>query len=258
MEYCVRPFRQPAACVGIDLAGVPHRETGVAVLREGRLDLLTSAHEDDKILALAALAGPEGTVAINAPLGLPRGRCCLDDDCPCRHDPGTRSRESERELLRMGVPTLATALLKVLARRGYALAAALRAAGCEPLEVYPFATLRLLGLPTAGKRTPLGRRRIHDALQALVSGLDHPDASEHQLDAVVCAYTAALWRHGLTRALGAADEGLMVIPDVAALAAATGEAEAAPRLVAEPRAPYRTDLGTDLTAEPAEAAEDSS
>ena len=32
-----------SACVGIDLAGVEHRETGIAVLVEGRLVLLTSA-----------------------------------------------------------------------------------------------------------------------------------------------------------------------------------------------------------------------
>ncbi len=240
MRYSDFTTLQPAACVGIDLAGVAHRETGVAVLRDGRLDLLTAAGDDAEILALAALAGPGGTVAINAPLGLPRGRCCLDDDCACRHDPGTRSREGERELLRLGVPILATALIKVLARRGYRIAAELRRGGCEPLEVYPFATLRLLGLPTAGKRTQLGRRRIHHALQALVPGLDHPDASEHQLDAVVCALTAHLWRQGRTRTVGAADEGLTVIPDVDA-AGALGQPPATPRRVAESRESYRLD-----------------
>ncbi|MBV8609112.1 MAG: hypothetical protein JO034_16855, partial [Singulisphaera sp.] len=144
-------------CVGIDLAGVEHRETGVAILRDGRLARLTSAGTDDEVLALATQAGPGSTVAINAPLTRPLGRCCLDDDCPCRHDPGTRSRQLERELARMGVPTLATALLKVLARRGARVAAALRDRGFEPLEVYPFATLRLLGLPCQGKRTSRGR-----------------------------------------------------------------------------------------------------
>src|SRR5437763_9161544 len=139
--------RAPGVCVGIDLAGVEHRETGVAVLRAGRLELLTRAATDDEVIALAKLAGRRGTVAINAPLTRPLGRCCLDDDCPCRHDPGTRSRQLERELARMGVPTLATALLKVLARRGARIATALRGLGYEPLEVYPFATLRLLGLP---------------------------------------------------------------------------------------------------------------
>ncbi len=155
------------ACVGIDLAGVEYRETGVAILRDGRLERLTSAGSDAEILALALMAGPGGTVAVNAPLTRPRGRCCLDDDCPCRRDPGTRSRQLERELARMGVPTLATALIKVLARRGGRVASALRDLGYEPIEVYPFATLRLLGLPTAGKKTEAGRKAIHRAPQAL-------------------------------------------------------------------------------------------
>jgi hypothetical protein len=185
----------------------------VAVLRAGRLELLTSAGDDEEILALARLAGRWGTVAINAPLTRPLGRCCLDDDCRCRTDPGTRSRQLERELGRMGVPTLATALLKVLARRGARIASALREAGHEPLEVYPFATLRLLGLPCRGKRTPDGRRRIYRALRPLVPGLRHPRASEHQLDAVVCALTALLWRQGRTRTVGLPEEGLMIIPD---------------------------------------------
>ena len=205
--------RRPGVCVGIDLAGVPHRETGVAILRGGRLELLTSAGPDEEILAFARKAGRWGTVAINAPLTRPLGRCCLDDDCPCRHDPGTRSRQLERELARMGVPALATALIKVLARRGARIAGALNESGHTPLEVYPFATLRLLGLPCTGKKTPAGRRRIHRALKPLVPGLSHPRASEHQLDAVVCALTALLWRLGRARAVGRPDEGLMTIPD---------------------------------------------
>ncbi len=203
--------------MGIDLAGVEHRETGVAILRGGRLEHLTSASDDDEILALARSAGRWGTVAINAPLTRPLGRCCLDDDCRCRIDPGTRSRQLERELGRMGIPTLATALIKVLARRGERIAAAMAELGHQPLEVYPYATLRLLGLPARGKKTAVGRRRIQRALKAMVPGLNHPGASEHQLDSVVCALTALLWRQGRTRTVGRPDEGLMVIPDVESL-----------------------------------------
>src|SRR5512143_1287023 len=39
------------ACVGVDLAGVEHRETGIAVLRDGRLERLTSAGADAEVLA---------------------------------------------------------------------------------------------------------------------------------------------------------------------------------------------------------------
>src|SRR5262245_33938397 len=90
-------------CVGIDLAGVEYRETGVAILRGGRLELLKTAGADAEILAMVALTGPGGVVAINAPLTRPLGRCCLDDDCRCRTDPGTRSRQVERELGRMRI-----------------------------------------------------------------------------------------------------------------------------------------------------------
>jgi len=223
------------------------------VLRDGYLERLVTAGDDAEIMALAALAGPGGTVAINAPLTLPRGRCCLDDDCPCRHDPGTRSREIERELLRMRVPVLATALIKVLARRGIHLAAALRAVGCVPLEVYPYATMRLLDLPAQGKRTQLGRRRIHHALQPLVPGLDHPDATEHQLDAIVCALTAQLWRAGRTRTVGVADEGLMVIPLPPELVAEKALLSDAPplRRVAEPNTAYTFDPASTPSSEPA-------
>jgi predicted nuclease with RNAse H fold len=205
--------RSPGICVGIDLAGVEHRETGVAVLRRGRLELLVAAGDDEEILELAGLAGRWGTIAINAPLTRPLGRCCLDDDCRCRTDPGTRSRQLERDLARMGIPTLATALIKVLARRGERIASSLRERGREPLEVYPFATLRLLGLPWRGKKTAEGRRKIYRALRPMVPGLRHPRASEHQLDAVVCALTAQLWRERRTRDVGLPEEGLMTIPD---------------------------------------------
>ena len=245
--WTYRPTNHDCVAVGIDLAGLEHRETGIAVLRGGRLTLLTSANSDSEILSLAPIEEPNVTLAVNAPLTVPRGRCCLDDDCPCRHDPGTRSREIERTLLRMRVPILATALIKVLARRGSTLALALRQAGCEPLEVYPYATLRLLGLPTQGKRTQLGRRRIHQALQPLVPGLDHPEATEHQLDAVVCALTADLWRQGLATTVGAEDEGLMVIPDPDAIANAR-----ALSMVAESRALYHPSGTESHTSEPPE------
>ncbi len=205
--------RGRAACVGIDLAGVEHRETGVAVLVDGRLELLATAGTDAEVLEFVSLAGQGGVVAVNAPLTRPLGRCCLDDDCACRTDPGTRSRQLERELGRMRVPTLATALIKVLARRGARIAESIRTLGYEPLEVYPFATLKLLGLPTAGKKTDAGRRRIRKALKPIIPGLDRQHASEHQLDAIVCALTAHLWTLGRTRTIGLAEEGTMVIPD---------------------------------------------
>lgn len=57
MSYLLLPPPQPIVCVGIDLAGVPHRETGVAVLRDGALTYLAPAGEDETIMAVVAAAG---------------------------------------------------------------------------------------------------------------------------------------------------------------------------------------------------------
>jgi predicted nuclease with RNAse H fold len=199
-------------CLGIDLAGLPSNPSGVAVLIDGSLTLLRSACTDAELVAQARACGPATIVAINAPLGLPSGRCCLDDACPCRYDPGTRSRTVERLLARERIPTLATALLKVLARRGIALAARLRAERFCVIEAYPYATLRMLNLPATGKRSRAGRATMLAALAPLVPGLAHPDATEHEVDAVVCALTADLWLRLRCRELGDPLEGTMIVP----------------------------------------------
>jgi predicted nuclease with RNAse H fold len=228
----------------VDLAGLPTNPTGVAVMQDGRLVRVQSTHTDDEIAAIVRECGRSSVVAINAPLGLPHGRCCLDDACRCRFDPGTRSRAVERQLARERVPTLATALIKVLARRGISLASCLRATGYCVIEAYPYATLRLLGLPAHGKRSRAGRAAIMAALSPLVPGLDHPDASEHELDAVVCALTADLWLRLRCREVGDPEEGQMMVP----LQAAHRYGESAPprpARVAEHGAPY--DIGAVST-----------
>jgi predicted nuclease with RNAse H fold len=208
----LRPLPASPPCLGVDLAGLPTNPSGIATILDGRLFDLHSVGSDAEIVGLARALGPRTVIAMNAPLTLPRGRCCLDDDCRCRHDPGTRSRALERQLARERVPILASALIKVLARRGIALAGQMHAAGFTVLEAYPFATLLLLGLPTKGKRSRRGRAVIHAALAPLVPGLDHPDASEHELDAVICALTADLWLRGRCRLVGDPAEGQMVVP----------------------------------------------
>src|SRR5690606_24326692 len=61
--------------LGLDLAGSPRRPTGFCVLRGRRVQVGHVFSEED-ILALIAAAAPQ-LVAIDAPLALPAGRCCL-------------------------------------------------------------------------------------------------------------------------------------------------------------------------------------
>jgi len=82
----------------------------------------------------------------------------------------------------MGVPTLATALIKVLARRGARIAEALRAQGHEPIEVYPFATLRLLGLLEIREFAPWVTAALLDIPQAKAEELMDTLVDLHLLD----------------------------------------------------------------------------
>jgi hypothetical protein len=43
----------PTICVGIDPAGVAHRETGLALLRDGHLERLETGGDDAEILHLS-------------------------------------------------------------------------------------------------------------------------------------------------------------------------------------------------------------
>ena len=117
----------------------------------------------------------------------------------------------------MGIPTLATALIKVLARRGERIAAALAELGYQPLEVYPFATLRLLGLPWRGKKTPGGPPPHPPRPEAAGPRAQPPQGLGAPARLGRLRLTALLWRQGRTRTVGRPEEGLMVIPDVQVL-----------------------------------------
>jgi uncharacterized protein len=78
---------------GIDLAALPRNQTGVC-LQDGERFELGALYGDDDILRYLQEHKPR-VVAIDAPLTLPRGRCCWDDEC-C----GTKKiRECDRRLI---------------------------------------------------------------------------------------------------------------------------------------------------------------
>ena len=84
--------------VGIDLAGSEKRSTGMCVLK-GNHVRVSVAHTDDEILE--AVGGDVQAVAIDAPLSLPKGRCCLRDECPCAGQ--AHFRVCDLELRRMKI-----------------------------------------------------------------------------------------------------------------------------------------------------------
>jgi uncharacterized protein len=201
--------RKPHACIlGLDLAGSPQRPTGFCVLR-GRRVRVGHLFGDDDILTMVDTVVPH-IVAIDAPLGLPAGRCCLLNTCPCAGT--THFRASDHELRRMGIRFLPITLgpMRQLTARGIRLKFIVENCGFEVIETYPGAAQDIWGIPrqrdVAGLRRGLSRFRLQ--------GLQRAEASPHVLDAVTCALVGQLHLRGATMSLGSVDEALMILPEV--------------------------------------------
>ena len=126
-------------------------------------------------------------IAIDAPLTLPRGRCCFDDTC-C----GTRKiRECDRALISMGFRVFPPgfSFMKQLTLRGKAMREKLETQGFKVIEAHPRTSKRILGIEKF-----------------------EGSHNEHENDACAAALTAFLYAQGKCREIGD-DEGMIVIPE---------------------------------------------
>ncbi len=120
---------RPRLALGIDLRSGPRYPTGLAVLdADRRLRLLAVVRSDEEIEAAVRRFQPR-IIGIDAPLGLPEGRCCAYPGCAC----ATHGimREVDRVCAAAGYrpfPALLPSMVK-LTLRGIALSRRLLAAG---------------------------------------------------------------------------------------------------------------------------------
>jgi len=204
--------------LGIDLTSSPRRPSAYGVLNQGgALAAVGLAREDAELLALTDRWWPR-IVAVDAPLSLPRGLCCLEEACPCRPVAPDGLKAAERALFRRGISLYATtkrSIIKAMVYRAIGLRQALEERGYVVLEVYPYAAkVRLWGEGIPKKTTPAGSRWLRERLEGLVPGLrEHEGRLGHdQLDAIVAAYTAYLYDHDLAEGVGDPVEGLIWVP----------------------------------------------
>lgn len=196
--------------VGIDLRSGPHYPTGLAVLdRSRRLHRLEVARRDEDLLDAIASARP-ALIAIDAPLGLPEGRCCTDQTCDCaRHG---IMREVDRVCAAAGYrpfPTLLPSMVK-LTERGIRLHAMLTEAGHEVIEVYPGMAQDILGIPRKGQGVDELRRGLK---RAGIRGIPRARRVTHdELDAITCALVAQLHLSGETETMGPGIPVPLVLP----------------------------------------------
>ncbi len=194
--------------IGLDLAARPWRPTGVAVLTAGKIRT-SLVFMDEELIRLVVAHYPR-LIAIDAPLSLPAGRCCLRPDCDCRRF--GISRRCDRELVRQGFRVFWTALPSMveLTCRGVALAGRLRTAGFEVIEVFPGAAQKRLGLPRKQDNRAELARRLADAW-----GLVLPAGrrlTHDELDAATAAIVGLLYLQGRAEAIGDPAEGQIILP----------------------------------------------
>jgi predicted nuclease with RNAse H fold len=206
MDAMPRRKTSVACILGLDLAGSPRRPTGYCILKGRRVEV-GHLFDDDDILTMVATAIPR-LVAIDAPLGLPTGRCCLLDTCSCART--THFRVSDHELRRLGIPFFPITLgpMRQLTQRGMQLKERLETSQIEVIESYPGAAQDLWGIPrqrdVAGLRRGLRRFRLQ--------GLGRSPLSPHMLDAVTCALVGQLYLAGRAWSIGSPQEALMILP----------------------------------------------
>src|SRR5512137_444805 len=120
--------------VGIDLAGSERRPTGICVL-VGRKGSVWVVDTDREILEAVG----EGTqvVAIDASLSLPRGRCCLRDDCPCVGRAHFRGCDLELRRMKIKFFPITLGPMRRLTIRGLLLKEKFEKRGLRVFETYP-------------------------------------------------------------------------------------------------------------------------
>ncbi|MPZ14611.1 MAG: DUF429 domain-containing protein [Chloroflexi bacterium] len=204
--------------VGIDLTA-GRRPSDIAALSDGGREVAyRRAGSDEEILATLRVLGGR-FVAIDSPMGLPAGLCCLEETCVCEPLTGRVGRSAERALAARGIPcfwTTKRSIIKLMVYRAIALKARLEGEGYTVLEVFPYAVKRvLLGRHLPRKDRPAGIARLIDGARTLLPACRWPEdwgPGHDQLDALYCAITALLHALGRTESLGDDDEVPIVVP----------------------------------------------
>jgi len=186
--------------VGLDLAGVESRPTGLCVLRGWKAEAFL-VYTNNEIVRKTEESKPE-IVAIDAPLSLPTGRKSIEQRT------GAHLRECDKELLKRGIKFFPVTLgpMRKLTSRGIILRGILESKGLRVIEVYP-----------GGAQDILGIRRKQQGLGGLKRGLKkqgikglNDKMNDHELDAVTCALVGKLFLEGKTITYGTGKQTIVM------------------------------------------------
>ncbi len=193
--------------IGIDLAGVDKKTTGFAVLKRGMKVKTEALHSDEEIIHATVKENP-GLVTIDAPLGLPKGRCCIEYNCKCVKHGFTR--QCERDLYKMGIRVFPCGFagMQKLTKRGIMLKKIFEDKGLKVIETYPGSAQDLLGIPRKGdNHRPLQKALVKYGFTGDVS---KKDITHDELDAITSALVGKLYLEKKTLALGLEEESQII------------------------------------------------
>ena len=193
--------------IGIDLAGVEKRGSGFCIMR-GLTAETRLLYSDEEIISEVLLTGSE-VVAIDAPLSLPVGRCCLEDTCSCRNK--NHFRFCDLELRKMSIKFFPITIgpMRLLTKRGIGLKKTLEDQGIKILETYPGAAQDLWKIP---RKRDLKGLRFGLKKLGVKGQINKPGLTDHELDAISCALVGRLYILKKYIAIGDEKEGLMFLP----------------------------------------------
>ncbi len=187
---------------GVDLAGVPHRPTGMCIL-EGLKAKTVLLYSDEDILSSIQEEKPD-LVAIDAPLTLPPGRKSIDERTDSHYRP------CDEELRRRKIPFFPITLgpMRVLTKRGIKLRESLEKEGVRVVDIYPGGAQDIWSIP----RVKHSLSGLREGLRKLgISGLKK-ESSDHELDAATGALVGRLFLQGKAEMYGDFKSGAIIMP----------------------------------------------
>ncbi|MFQ5894682.1 MAG: DUF429 domain-containing protein [Nitrospinota bacterium] len=194
--------------VGVDLSGAEKRPSGFCLL-QGRRAKTRLLFADEELTC--SLPSSPTVIVVDAPLFLPRGRCCLREDCACRKGREAHFRACDRALRGLGIRFFPITLgpMRRLTLRGLALRARWESLGHRVLEGFPGGAQDVWKMPR--QKDPKGLLRALRKLGLLNGG--RAERTVHELDAICCALVARQAHQGRAQALGEPGEGFLYLPE---------------------------------------------
>jgi len=176
----------------VDPAAADGRESGIFMLEGDSYELLSAFSLREIIDAVKSA----DVVAVDAPLSLPAGRCCLEHDCSCSRY--GHFRRADLELRRYGsVLPLTWRGMRELTMRGMKMAETLGSMGVKVIETHPRTADSVAGISGWMSRK---------------LGIEDLEMSVHQRDALIGGAVAILYCRGDFIELGDPVEGTIILP----------------------------------------------